>query len=423
MSAREPRSSSSAARLPSPHPGRCSSRWSRRSWILLVVPLRVDRRGGCSFCWRDSRPGGSRAGSHVAVLQPGSVQLRATGLVEIRLRIFQSNPFGVGLGRVQILLVRDPVARSEGAFAKLREVRHDGAQRVPGSAHRAGFSRGWSSSCWSCWFHCGSAVRGFGGSVPEDRRWSRGRARPGLLLSGIHAMFNFNFHEIGLVVTRRLILGILAHLLAWIRPGRRFALPRSSRGCRVFVVLLAAAIRCSPSRWRPWRKSRYMRGEALVRAKEYPSGGEDVPCGHRSWIRSATRIRMRWPLWSTGCTLPESGREPDPVAVESLLTESIRWEAKAGYSEPEGFPEDFPYRLADLFVDRYGVGGERRDLEATVRLRQDASSRSTRTASRSSGTGPGFLILDARRGRGRGDPAGRIRSNRTSAGAMLNLPS
>ena len=58
------------------------------------------------------------------------------------------------------------------------------------------------------------------------------------------------------------------------------------------------------------------------------------------------------------------GRNPDPLRAESLLTESIRWEAKAVSLSPRDFQKSS--RLSRLFVDRYGVSRSEEDLRASI---------------------------------------------------------
>ena len=55
---------------------------------------------------------------------------------------------------------------------------------------------------------------------------------------------------------------------------------------------------------------------------------------------------------------------PDPLRAESLLTESIRWEAKAVSLSPRDFQKTT--RLSRLFVDRYRVTRRQEDLGASI---------------------------------------------------------
>jgi tetratricopeptide (TPR) repeat protein len=58
------------------------------------------------------------------------------------------------------------------------------------------------------------------------------------------------------------------------------------------------------------------------------------------------------------------GGNPDPLRAKSLLTESIRWEAKAVSLSRRDFR--MTSRLSRLFVDRYGVSRREEDLSASI---------------------------------------------------------
>ena len=58
------------------------------------------------------------------------------------------------------------------------------------------------------------------------------------------------------------------------------------------------------------------------------------------------------------------GGNPDPLRAESLLTESIRWEAKAVSLSPRDFRKTS--RISRLFVDRYGISRREEDLKASI---------------------------------------------------------
>jgi len=78
------------------------------------------------------------------------------------------------------------------------------------------------------------------------------------------------------------------------------------------------------------------------------------------------------------------GGNPDPVRAESLLTEAIRWEAKAIALSPEDFQKTS--RISRLFADRYGVSRSGRIWEHRS-IGLAARWRSTRTAPKAYGTG------------------------------------
>ena len=120
--------------------------------------------------------------------------------MEIRVRIFQSYPFGVGLGgyKYSRFATQSPV---EGAFAKYGKyatTAHSEFLEVLSGLGAVGFILFLLVLLVPVFL----AVRGFRG-IEEGRKWAAAGAAGGLLVSGIHAMFDFNFHEIGLVLARR----------------------------------------------------------------------------------------------------------------------------------------------------------------------------------------------------------------------------
>ena len=105
------------------------------------------------------------------------------------------------------------------------------------------------------------------------------------------------------------------------------------------------------------------RGESLVREKDYASA------------EKAFRVASVLDPWRA--TIPDSLsalyhrrfvaaiREKDPAAGGLLLL-SIRWQEKARELCP--MEQGFLYRLADLFLEKHRLGGERGDLETALAL-------------------------------------------------------
>ena len=122
---------------------------------------------------------------------------------------------------------------------------------------------------------------------------------------------------------------------------------------------------CSPSRRRPWRaksligreSSRLRHGDIIGAESMFRFAiGVDPFCD--TYPDAMASIGHR--LFLEGV---QSGN-PDPLRAESLLTESIRWEAKAVSLSPRDFRKTS--RLSRLFVDRYGVSRRQEDLEGSI---------------------------------------------------------
>ena len=90
------------------------------------MAVRVEKGRGIPSGGRDSRPWAPRISGRRALHIPGPVQLRQAGHVEIRRPDLPIAPVRRRPGRVQVLLVRDPVSRRRGV-REIREVCHDGA--------------------------------------------------------------------------------------------------------------------------------------------------------------------------------------------------------------------------------------------------------------------------------------------------------
>jgi len=272
-------------------------------------------------------------------------------------RIFQSHPFGVGLGGYKYywFATQSPV---EGAFAKYGKyatTAHNEFLEVLTGLGAVGLVLFLLVLLIPVFL----TLRGFRG-IEEGRKWAAAGAAGGLLVSGIHAMFDFNFHEIGLVVLDAILLGAF---LAWLPPRNslfRITTPPwlMRLGVAAAILLLAAST-------------------ATVAGKIAHRAG--VTHLHRGDISGAERMfRLAMGADPFCDTYPDAmaaighrlylegvrGENPDPLRAESLLTESIRWEAKAVSLSPMDFQKTS--RLSRLFVDRYGVSRRQEDLGASI---------------------------------------------------------
>ena len=272
------------------------------------------------------------------------------------LRVFEANPFGVGLGgyKYHWFATQEPFLNAFRHFGKFAVTPHNEYLEMLSGLGFAGFLLFCVVLFLPLWY----TARGWRG-VPEERRWIAAGALAGLVLTGTNALFNFNFHEFGVVFTDVLLLGILWTCLPESAMGKRLAIPPVlTKAGAVFVVLLglasitllAGAVALG-------------RGESLVREKDYVSA--------QKFFRVASVLDP----WRA--TIPDAisalyhrrfvaaNREKDPAASELLLL-SIRWQEKARELCP--MEQVFLYRLADLFLEKHRLGGERRDLETALTL-------------------------------------------------------
>jgi len=272
-------------------------------------------------------------------------------------RIFRSYPLGVGLGGYKYywFATQSPV---EGAFAKYGKyatTAHNEFLEVLTGLGVVGLVLFLLVLLIPVYL----AVRGFRG-IEEGRTWAAAGAAGGLLVSGIHAMFDFNFHEIGLVVLGAILLGAF---LAWLPPSRsRFRLsvpPWLKRlGVAAAILLLAASTATVAG------KIAHRRGVSRLQGGDIPGAdrmfrvamGVDPFCDAYPDAMAALGHR----LYLAGIR----GGNPDPLRAESLLTEAIRWEAKAIVLSPRDFQKTS--RISRLFADRYGVSRRQEDLGASI---------------------------------------------------------
>ena len=272
-------------------------------------------------------------------------------------RIFRSHPFGVGLGGYKYywFTTQSPV---EGAFAKYGKyatTAHNEFLEVLTGLGAVGLVL----FLLVLLVPVVLAARGFRG-IDEGRKWAAAGAAGGLLVSGIHAMFDFNFHEIGLVVLDAILLGAL---LAWLPPSRsRFRLsappwlPRLGAAAAILLLAVSTATVAGKTAHRIG-VSRFQRGDTPGAERMFRAAmGVDPFCD--TYPDAMAALGHRLYLEGVG------GGNPDPVRAESLLTEAIRWEAKAIALSPRDFQKTS--RISRLFADRYGVSRRREDLGASI---------------------------------------------------------
>jgi O-antigen ligase len=272
------------------------------------------------------------------------------------LRVFEAHPFGVGLGgyKYHWFATQEPFSTAFRHFAKSAVTPHNEYLEVLTGLGFPGLILFLAALILPLW----CAARGWR-SVPEDRRWMASGALAGLVLTGTNALFNFNFHEFGVVFTDVLLLGILWSCLPRSASGERFGIrPALSKAGAFLAILLGLiSLLLAGGAVALWR------GESLVREK-FPDAAESA-------FRTAAYLD---PLRAT---IPDAlsalyyrkyvdaDRERSPAA-DGLLLASIRWQAKAMELCP--MEQGFLFRQASLLIERYRRSGNRRDVETVLAL-------------------------------------------------------
>lgn len=337
-----------------------------RAVLIAVVPamgilllLRFGWRRGGVFLLAGGIPALALFGNRAAerFTSPDPYNYARLVMWKSAVRIFQSYPFGVGLGGYKYywFATQSPV---EGAFAKYGKfatTAHNEFLEVLTGLGVAGLVLFLLVLLVPVFL----AVRGFRG-IDEEGKWAAAGAAGGLIVSGIHAMFDFNFHEIGLVVLDAILLGAL---LAWLPPSRsRFRLSapawlkRTGAAAAILLLALSTATVAGKIAHR-MGVSRIQRGDISGAERMFRVAiGVDPFCDTYPDAMAALGHR----LYMEGVR----GGNPDPVRADSLLTEAIRWEAKAIVLSPRDFQKTS--RISRLFVDRYGVTRRQEDLGASI---------------------------------------------------------
>jgi len=337
-----------------------------RAMLVAVIPavgilllMRFGWRRGGVFLLVGGIPALALLGYQAAArfLSPDPYNYARFVMWKSAVRIFQSYPFGVGLGGYKYywFATQSPV---EGAFAKYGKyatTAHNEFLEILTGLGAVGLVL----FLLVLLVPVILTVRGFRG-IEEGRKWAAAGAAGGLLVSGIHAMFDFNFHEIGLVVLDAILLGAL---LAWLPTDRsriRLPLPPWLKRLGVVAAILLLAVSTATVSGKIAHRmgvSRLSRGDVPGAERMFRFAiGVDPFCDTYPDAMAALGHR----LYLAGVR----GGNPDPVRAESLLTESIRWEAKAVSLSRRDFWKTS--RLSRLFVDRYGVSRRKEDLGASI---------------------------------------------------------
>lgn len=271
------------------------------------------------------------------------------------LRIFASNPFGVGLGGYKYLwfTTQEPFTAAFRHYAKYPVTPHNEFLEVLTGLGFPGFILFSAALLLPLWY----AARGWRG-VPEERRWIAAAALAGLVLSGVNALFNFNFHEPGLIFTGALLLGVLLGSLPEPALGKRLAVPPVLVPAGAVTAFLLGLLSLSLLAGTLFLG----RGEALLRQNRFDAAERAFLAASRLDPMRATVPDAISALYFRRhlAAVRESGSSP----AGELLLESIRWQGKAIALCP--LEQGFPFRMAKLFLERSRQSGDRKDLESAV---------------------------------------------------------
>ena len=274
-------------------------------------------------------------------------------------KTFLSNPFGVGLGGFKYywFATQSPV---EGAFlrhGKYATTAHNEFLEVLAGLGVVGLVL----FLLVLLIPMVLAARRFHG-VEEGRRWAAAGAVCGLIVSGTHAVFDFNFHEIGLVTLDAILLGAL---LAFLPPSpSRFRFPvipwmkRAGVAVSLLLLVLSAATVAGKGA-RHLGGSRLRAGDIAGAERMFRTAMTADPLCDEYPDALASLAYRRY-------REEARGDSPDVLRAGALLSSSIRWEEKAISLAPRDFQK--VSRLSRLFAERYRLSGQPEDLRAAIGL-------------------------------------------------------
>jgi tetratricopeptide (TPR) repeat protein len=276
------------------------------------------------------------------------------------LRIFSEHPFGVGLGGYKYFWfqAQEPFPQAFRHYAKYAQTPHNEYLEVLVGLGFLGL----------LFFllvivpPMVAAVKGWR-EVPESRRGIAAGAFAALVLTGVHALVNFNFHEAGIFCTDALLLGALLGCLPAGSLGRSVALPPwFVMGGSLFCALLSIA------------SVSLLAGTLAVERGASAIRGGDLDTAGRYFKIASVLDPFRSPIPDALSGLsyrryliavrPDAGGD----ALEHL-EESIRWQEKARELCP--MEQGYSYRLAQLYRERYRSTKDPRDVMVSLRQWDD----------------------------------------------------
>ena len=273
------------------------------------------------------------------------------------LRIFAAHPFGVGLGGYKYFWfqAQEPFPQAFRHYAKYAQTPHNEYLEVLVGLGFLGFLFFLSATVPPMV----ATVRGWKEIAPSRRGIAAG-AFAALVLTGVHAFVNFNFHEAGIFCTDALLLGALLGCLPARSLGRAVALPPwLAKGGALLCALLSVA-----SASLLGGTFAFERGASAIREGDLASAERSYRAASvldpfRSTVPDALsglsyrryRIALR----------PDGGGD-----TLRHLDDSIRWQEKARDLCP--LEQGHPYRLAQLFRERHRWTNDPADAAASLRL-------------------------------------------------------
>ena len=273
------------------------------------------------------------------------------------LRTFFNHPFGVGLGGYKYYwyVTQDPIETAFRKFGKFAYTAHNEYLEVLTGIGAFGLLLfvfllivplvlGWRARK----------------EILPERREMAAAAAAGLVLTGIHAGFDFNFHEFGIVYTDVTLLGVLLASLPKNSPGRTWTIP--SPVFRGAIPVIAAILLVSVA--------------TFAGATAHYSGEYFLRKGDDSWATTffrlaATADPFRAPYPDALSALEyrrfaTSDQRAADVDAEGLgaLDRSIWFEAKAANLSPREIK--YLQRLSFLFAERFRMRGDPADMKAAL---------------------------------------------------------
>lgn len=271
------------------------------------------------------------------------------GIWKAALETFYRNPFGVGLGGFKYYwpTFQHPATDAFRHYFKMAENAHCEYLEVLSGLGAIGFGL-FLAVLLSPLAHAARKI----GQLSGERRAIASGALACLLLSGLNALVNANFHEPGIVFLDAWLLGLLLAVLPQ-PPGGGIVLPKWV--LRTGAVLFALLLACSAATVAA--VALHQSGEARMRRGEFAAAGER--------FRSAARIdpyRAVYPD-AVSAALYREYRKGGAGSVEGatvLLPEVYEWERSASALSPRD--SAYHARMADICFERYMILGKRGDL-------------------------------------------------------------
>lgn len=273
------------------------------------------------------------------------------------LRTFLDHPFGVGLGGYKYYwyMTQDPIQTAFRKFGKFAHTAHNEYLEVLTGLGVIGLflfvlllvvplAAAWKAR----------------NRIPPGRREMAAAAAAGLLLSGIHAGFDFNFHEFGIVFLDATLLGVLLASIVETTPGRRWTVPSPVlRGAvPLITALFLVAFATFAGATAHYAGERLLRRGDDSRAMDFFRIAATVDPFRAPYPDALSALEYR--RYAT------SGQGASGTDEEGLnaLVRSIRYEAKAADLSPREVK--YLQRLSFLFAERFRLGGDPSDMEAAL---------------------------------------------------------